>query len=217
MTARRLALLLSFASLGTTAAFFACSSDPTPQNPADAGSDGTTDGGDAGDGRAPIPLDCTAYCTTIDTVCTGANLQYLDVDTCKAMCAKLTVGTAGATSGNTLACRAYHLGVASTSAEQATAHCGHAGPFGFGGCGGELEDFCFMFQAQCGNTFGASDCVAAAGQIPNLDGGPLGTTLGYSIDCREYHLENAYKAGDVDGGGHCSHATKDSIANHCEK
>ncbi len=196
--------------------FFACSSDPVVTPPVDAGPDKTTPA-DAGDGKAPIALDCASYCAAIDTACTGANLQYLDIDTCKAMCAKLTVGTEGATSGNTLTCRVYHLGLASQSPQNANLHCGHAGAFGFGGCGTELDDFCFMFEAQCGKTFGAADCPAAAGQIPNLDGGPLGTTLGYSLDCREYHLENAYKAGDTDGGGHCSHATKDSIAAHCEK
>ncbi|CAN5740550.1 hypothetical protein BH09MYX1_BH09MYX1_28490 [soil metagenome] len=213
----RSALLVTLLFSVAAAAFVACSSDSvTPA--ADGGSDASIDVAvDRVDGSAPIGLDCTSYCTAIEGACSGANLQHLDDYTCKAMCAKLTVGSEGSTSGNTLACRVYHVGLAAQNASNADMHCGHGGPFGYGGCGAELDDFCFLYEAQCGNTFGAADCPAAAAQIPNVDGGPLGTVLGYSIDCREYHLENAYKTGDNDGGGHCSHATKDSIAAHCEK
>lgn len=218
ITTRRLAVIL-FLSSSAAAGFLACSSDPVVTPGVDGGPDVVTSDAspDKADGKTPLTLDCTSYCAAIETACTGPNLQYLDTDTCKAMCAKLTVGTEGATSGNTLACRVYHLGLASQGGTNADQHCGHAGAFGFGGCGNELDNFCFFYEAQCGKTWGAADCPAGAALIPNLDGGPLGTTLGYSIDCREYHLENAYKVGDTDGGGHCSHATKDSVPAHCEK
>ncbi len=191
---------------------------PTPTPDASAADTGVADVVSEKEAAAPITLDCASYCAGIEAACTGVNTQYLDDDTCKAMCAKLPVGTKGDTSGNTLGCRVYHAGLAQQGGANADTHCGHAGPFGFGACGNEIENFCFLYGAQCNlATFGAADCPAAASAIPNLDGGPLGTTLGYSLDCREYHLENAYKVGDNDGGGHCSHATKDSIAAHCEK
>jgi hypothetical protein len=30
---------------------------------------------------------------------------------------------------------------------------------------------------------------------------------GDTLDCRQYHLENAYQANDMNGTGHCAHAT----------
>ena len=197
------------------ACWMGCSADKAPV-PVDAGKD-TGAPNDAGadvftfDGN--IPVDCAAYCTAIGHVCTGLEQQYLDDDTCKAMCAKLTPGAAGATSGNTLGCRIYHLGVAAQSGTNAVEHCPHAGPYGFGQCGTEAEDFCALYQAQCGD-FGAPDCGAAVAALPKVDAGVLTTTFGNSLDCREYHLENAYKIGDTKGAGHCNHAAK-SPASTC--
>jgi hypothetical protein len=218
----RTAIALGLLGAGVAGVFVACSGapiNPPPPTPDASASDtGVADVVSEKEAAAPITLDCTSYCAGIAAACTGANLQYLDDDTCKAMCAKLPVGTKADTSGNTLACRVYHAGLAQQGGANADQHCGHAGPFGFGACGTEVENFCFLYGAQCNaSTFGAADCPAAAGQIPNVDGGPLGTTLGYSLDCREYHLENAYKVNDTNGTGHCSHATKDSIPAHCEK
>jgi hypothetical protein len=211
MRTSRLAVLLlvNVGLLAGGASWVGCGSD-TVQPPVDAGQD-VSPVSDAGsdvfafDGN--IPVDCTAYCNAIGHVCTGLELQYLDDDTCKAMCAKLAPGTAGATTGNTLGCRIHHLANAAQSAQSAVVHCPHAGPYGFGSCGTEAEDFCALYQAQCGD-FGAADCGAAAAALPKVDAGVLMTTLGNSLDCREYHLENAFKVGDTDGGGHCNHAAK---------
>ena len=208
MRTSRLALVLFHVGLAAGgASWLGCGNDAV-QAPVDAGKDvsAVTDAGsDAFTFDGNIPVDCTAYCAAIGHVCTGLELQYLDTDTCKAMCAKVTAGTAGATSGNTLACRIYHLGLAAQSASNAATHCPHAGPYGFDPCGTEAEDFCALYQAQCGS-FGAADCPTAAAALPKVDAGVLTTTTGNSLDCREYHLENAYKVGDTNGAGHCSHA-----------
>jgi hypothetical protein len=45
--------------------------------------------------------------------------------------ASWSIGTAGATSGNSIACRTYHAGAA--AGDPAT-HCPHAGPTGGGVC-----------------------------------------------------------------------------------
>ena len=212
MRSSRLAVLLGFnvGVLTVGAAFWLGCGDDKVQLAADAGTD-VSPASDAGsdvftfDGN--IPVDCAAYCTAIGHVCIGLDQQYLDNDTCKAMCAKVTPGTAGTSSGNTLGCRIYHLGLAAQSAQNAGAHCPHAGPYGFGQCGTEGEDFCALYQAQCGD-FGAADCGAAVAALPKVDAGVLTTTYGNSLDCREYHLENAYKVGDAKGLGHCDHASK---------
>lgn len=170
----------------------------------DAGTDATMDVFDSG-----FQVTCQSYCTGIMQVCAGNDKQYLDNATCLAMCAKLSVGDAGASMGNSLACRVYHLGVASQNAQQASAHCPHAGPYGYGQCGTECEDFCLLYDSQCGQgTFGGGGCTQACPNITNPNN--LTTFLnasGNTLDCREYHLENAYQANNTNGQGHCSHAT----------
>jgi hypothetical protein len=181
--------------------------------PSDSGSGGDAQNMDAGDGGAPdgaTVLGCAAYCTQIMQVCTNANQQYLDMTTCTAMCAKLTTGDAGVMTGNTLACRGYHLSVAAMSAQNANMHCPHAGPYGFGQCGNECEDFCALYNAQCGaNNFGGGGCTQACPNITNPASTSFLNSTGNTLDCREYHLENAYKNGDMNGAGHCMHAQND--------
>jgi hypothetical protein len=180
---------------------------------------GTNDSG-GGDGGNPfdgnVALNCASYCSAIGSVCTGANLQYNDNATCLAMCAKFTVGDAGATTGSTLACRASHVALAAGGAGAANTHCKHAGAYGFGGCGSESEDFCALYAAQCGN-WGNGNCPNVFGSETDVTGDPsLATTTGNNKDCREYHLEAAYKAGDTAGNGHCVHASSVSAAGTCQ-
>jgi len=163
---------------------------------------------DATSDTGSIALNCQAYCTAIMAACTGNDKQYLDNATCLAMCGKLPVGDAGAMMGGTLACRIYHTQVASQNMQQAATHCPHAGPYGFGGCGGEVENFCLLYAAQCG-TFGNGNCTQAAGQINNpMSMAFLTNNSGNTLDCRQYHLENAYQANNMNGMGHCSHANQ---------
>jgi hypothetical protein len=192
----------------------------TDDGSADTNAADTSNPRDAGD--AAISLDCTSYCTAIQKDCKdmgtgGSNLQYLDDGTCLKMCAAIPLGASTDTSGDTLGCRIYHVGLATkglTSAERTknlATHCPHAGPYGYGGCGGMCEDFCARYVTQCGASAydGGAFCPIDCAAFPSVDAGFIGITTGNSIECREYHLENAYAydAGpDGSGGGHCTHA-----------
>jgi len=181
-------------------------------------------GGDASDGGGinvdASALDCNYYCDSIIAACAGTNNQYLDKATCVSMCGSIPNDAgAGAQSGDSLACRMYHLSVAAQSSANAATHCPHAGPYGYGVCGSLCNDFCEQYfasgspcktdvvngylTADACRTYcnGAAGADAAAGAPGNAQTAP-------SMLCREYHLENAYKA-DGTGGGHCDHAGGD--------
>lgn len=184
--------------------------------------DGAADGnggGDAGDsglvvdGGGTIPATCKDYCSVMMTACPGgtANGQYSSQAICEAMCAKFAPGANGAQTGNSFACRAYHASQAALGTANATFHCPHAGPFGFGVCGTESENFCAAYLGFCtgvdGGYLGISNCPAVFDTVVDTtDGGTFLNGTG-PRDCREYHLENAYGAGDP-AGPHCVHASK---------
>ena len=162
-----------------------------------------SDGGDAG-----LQQNCASYCKFMMAICgsSGQNQQYLDEATCTKMCANFPTGDAGDVSGNSLGCRVYHLGVAGSSSGNADIHCPHAGPYGFGTCGTNCDDFCLLYGAQCNSaTYGGAGCAVGCPLLSN-DGGPFINAGGNTLACREYHLENAYKAGDMNGMGHCAHS-----------
>ena len=170
----------------------------------------TGDGGDGG-----VTLSCDTYCTTIMSACTGSLQQYIDKANCLEMCAKIPVGTTADTSGDTLGCRTYHVGVAASSTANAAIHCPHAGPYGFGGCGDLCPDFCARYAGQCdiANWGGSTACPTNCDAVAGSDGGAFyddagtGVASGNMMECRQYHLEAAYAADG--GGGHCSHSGED--------
>jgi hypothetical protein len=84
-----------------------------------------------------ITQDCAGYCAQITANCTGANAQYDDTAECMTYCTATAwpAGTAGAMSGNTLACRIYHGGAA---AGDPVTHCPHSGPSGGSVCGASI-------------------------------------------------------------------------------
>src|SRR5215510_60409 len=86
-------------------------------------------GGDDAPPDSPPALDCTTYCSRIQTNCTSANAQYPNMDQCMATCASFAVGTSKVTdtAGNTLGCRINSAVAAST---MAGTQCPHAGPAG---------------------------------------------------------------------------------------
>jgi hypothetical protein len=173
---------------------------------------GTTDGG--GINVDASALDCNYYCDSIIAACTTSNNQYLDKTTCVAMCANIPNDAgAGAQSGDSLACRMYHLSVAATSSANAAIHCPHAGPYGFGVCGTLCNDFCeqdFATAGPCkGTNYPGLDachtyCNGAAGGDAAA-GAPGNAATSPSMACREYHLENSYGV----GASHCPHAGED--------
>ena len=76
-------------------------------------------------------VECDNFCTIVDAICgKQATPPYASKDACMTACADFP-GTgavpynAGAVAGDSLACRMYHLTVASTSAAMAGVHCPH--------------------------------------------------------------------------------------------
>lgn len=72
---------------------------------------------------------CANFCKLQVSVCGTA--QYASEAECNTMCAgfaKTPEYNAATTSGNTLACRVYHITNAAVSAAAATTHCPHTGP-----------------------------------------------------------------------------------------
>ena len=83
----------------------------------------------AGPGGAGVcGTDCEGFCTIAQKVCTDQNAQFASVQACTSMCASFKVGNAYSikeTSGDSIACRLYHVTVASKDAANATTHCPH--------------------------------------------------------------------------------------------
>ena len=79
-------------------------------------------------GMATCGMNCEGFCAVALAACTGANEQYADAAECMTECAgfmNTTAYNATVTSGDSLACRMYHLSVASTGGMNATTHCPH--------------------------------------------------------------------------------------------
>lgn len=72
---------------------------------------------------------CDAFCEIEMAVCpTGnANAQFAGVNHCLSACGMWALGNPTDTSGNTLGCREYHLGVAASSIANVAMHCPHTG------------------------------------------------------------------------------------------
>jgi len=146
--------------------------------------------------------------------CTGANAQYSSEASCLGSCSAFMQGTTGATSGNTLSCRAYHAGAAPSDA---ALHCPHAGPAGDGACGGNCEGFCTIAVAKCGGQFAdVASCTTACNSFAmNTAHYTDATTSGNSFSCRMYHLSVA--ATDATSAGiHCAHTTAASAPGACQ-
>ncbi len=166
---------------------------------------------DAGTGAtdAGTAMTCAIYCAAVTANCTGANAQYVNLDSCLGSCAGLSQGNIGATAGNNLECRGYHAGAPAQS--NAGLHCPHAGPSGAGTCGSDCEGFCAINLAACtgGNVAFATlnDCTTACTAFPSsaITNYNDSTTSGNTYACRMYHLSVAATAGGAQAATHCSH------------
>lgn len=132
-------LLLAAGLASVTFGLTACPSDPVPTDAPVAPTDTPATPTDTPPGTdAPVVItnDCAGYCAATFASCTGDNAQWDSMADCLAYCgdAGWDAGTPGATSGNTIACRIYHAGVAGMPG-MALAHCPHTGPSGGGVCG----------------------------------------------------------------------------------
>lgn len=170
---------------------------------------------------------CTAYCTAIMATCKDGdgNAQYTTMDGCLKECGAFEQGTPGAMSGDSLECRAYHAGVAATSADKAL-HCVHAGPLGSGadtagaGCTSDhlsrCAAYCAINQEVCGTTAYATadECNTACMAVTDDADFNTGITSGANMECRMYHMSVAAQ----DAGSattHCPH-TKFDEATQCQ-
>jgi hypothetical protein len=113
-------------------------------------------------------------------------------------------------------------------------HCWHAGPYGWGVCGGQCDDFCNLATTFCVADAGfdgsppfasLGDCTTACAMFPMIggdsgsaiilsDGGDAATSYnangpasGNTLDCREYHLGAALSGGPGSAlqNTHCPH------------
>ena len=126
---------------------------------------------------------CENYCHLSATNCTGGNELYSDDASCTAACGGFgDTGDAGATDGDSVQCRIYHLGVAGSDGDTSAAiHCPHGAVDGGGVCVDPVPqgDTCadpFTVGAlpfsTTGNTAGASnDYSYTAGSCPPETGG----------------------------------------------
>jgi hypothetical protein len=152
-------------------------------------------------------LQCDNYCyTAMRDGCSGLN-NYKDTAECNAFCKEFPKGTAFDNSGNTVECRTYHWGVASTSAANAATHCTHGTPSGGGGiCGTYCEVYCQLANYSCTGNLAlyttTSDCTTACNKIAST--GNPGDTAGDSIQCRIYHLGVAGQSA-ANAAVHCPH------------
>lgn len=82
---------------------------------------------------------CEAYCEMALSICTGADELYASGEECMTACAAFDDSGSNpvslATSGDTVQCRLYHLGVASRE-DMRSLHCPHAAADGGGVCVG---------------------------------------------------------------------------------
>jgi hypothetical protein len=196
------------------------SGTPPPQD-----SGMTEETGPGVDGGA---VSCMAYCTAVMNTCKGFYQQYLDMGECMTACALLPLGTATDPTGNTISCRTTHAGYATGT--NVVPHCWHAGPYGYGACGDECTSFCMLATKFCSPDGGfdggpaayssVSDCMTSCAGYPRIDdvdgGGVVGVDGGYNaagptsgntLDCREWHLDNALDMPGSNAGQnlHCKH------------
>ena len=168
---------------------------------------GALDGG----GVCVPPPTCAEYCTTIQAACTGENEQYKSEALCLEYCASWAAfpeGTFADTDGNTIGCRIYHAGVASTT--EPAVHCAHAGPSGGGVCGTWCENYCGLADKNCTGEdalFEPGACEAACEGYPAGDA--AGATEGDSVQCRIYHLGVAGSNPPDSAKTHCPHGAVD--------
>ncbi|MEN9578232.1 MAG: hypothetical protein RJA70_1241 [Pseudomonadota bacterium] len=161
------------------------------------------------DGDPPEPTVCQAYCQAIQENCTGTNKQYSGKEVCELVCEVFPEGKLGATTGNTLGCRATSAANAAKLGEP-RANCPVAGPGGEDVCGTKCDAYCDLMGAFCPGAFKSRlECHTQCATVPAV-GRAFSAELhvaGDSIECRLYHASQA----SIDSVVHCGHAAGDFI------
>ena len=132
---------------------------------------------------------CTRYCDLARAHCTQREALFSTVDQCQQACLKYpTTGKDGATEGDSVQCRIYHLEVAQGDP---VTHCPHGSPSGGGVCADTPPTPCQQYCAQIQETCSAeltqqypsqADCEATCPVF--RDNGALGDRSGNTIQCR---------------------------------
>ncbi len=175
-------------------------------------------------GDAPT---CEEYCTTLQAACTDSSVtnQFYDEEECNTYCLAVgwEAGTAGDTTGNTIACRLTHAerAASATGATPRAAFCDVAGSSGGNVCGSWCTVLCNSALTLCtGRNEVYTDeatCLTACGAIADTPNG----TYGYAdpnylywdtVQCRIRHLRSAV---EHSAAVHCPHASAASEAAAC--
>jgi hypothetical protein len=172
---------------------------------------------DASGPPGPAP-ECAAYCSLVMDSCSGAHAQYASAQECLAFCSRLPAGKAGASDGNSIACRQFYAG--SPARLDALAYCLAAGPFGGGVCGDRCQSFCELTLSTCSPDAGEApygsypDCQSTCTGFVYRDGGtdgggepPTGPGAGNTLNCRLFYTRAA-----VTSGAACANLGLDSGA-----
>jgi hypothetical protein len=168
-------------------------------------------------------LSCLTYCSEVLADCTGANTQFESMQQCMNMCGDMDLGSETDTSGNTVGCRIYHVRKGVTDGPIGV-HCKHAGPSGAGVCGERCDNLCSRATKLCVEANGVQSdayesydacmdlCVAVDGGTDGYAIDPLAElpATGNTVNCRIYHLANAYKY--IAG----SEVNPDQLNAHCD-
>gem|GEM_PF-423280 len=158
---------------------------------------------------------CDNYCHLSDTNCTGGDALSFTTDCATDCAAFAATGDPGATSGDTVQCRIYHLGVAGDDAQGgASVHCPHGGPTPTAQCvdvtptDPSCADYCTAITATCTGDNAQyadyDDCLAYCTTEAALPLGTLADTNVNSVGCRQYHVQAAIDSSNPDL--HCPHA-----------
>ena len=174
--------------------------------PAAGGAAGTMAGGGAagtsamgGSGGGAASMACVTYCDAIMSACTAGDQQYTNKANCLNSCKAIPPGMMGDKSGNTLACRTYHSGLAAMAGNAKT-HCPHAGPGGDGVCGSNCEGYCQIATMYCTDANMAkvydssmacmTDCATRKTDIKYN----IAIDAGNEVACLLYHVQEASSA-----------------------
>jgi hypothetical protein len=160
---------------------------------------------DASGPPGPAP-ECAAYCSLVMESCSQAHAQYASTQECLAFCSRLPPGKAGASEGNSVACRQFYAG--SPARLDAVAYCLAAGPFGGGVCGDRCQSFCELTLDTCSPDAGDAPytsypdcqgtCIGYAYRDGGVDGGgepPTGPAAGNTLNCRLFYARTAVTTG----------------------
>ena len=172
-------------------------------DPSQSSSSTTAEPGSTGE-ETGAAVDCNAYCDLVMENCSGDFSQYGTPATCVTSCAAFPAGSPGDMSGNSLACRYYHAGLALKLND---VHCGHAGPGGDTACGSNCEGFCAIAGEYCPDAWADDDaCLAACETFPKDEVYDANDVAGDTFACRLYHAT----AASLDPTTHCGHIKGDS-------